>query len=132
MSSPYWLWQSHWYLSVTPFSQDYCAMICIDFLQMVQLRRMPHVEQNLLTLSEHMRTPPAFVGVRVAQSSMLCHVYYYLSVCLFILSHGVVSLFSIYEFDYSSGICRLSLLLKFILKNIFFNKLIRTCLLLCD
>ena len=35
---------------------------------------------------------------------MLCLLYYYLSICLFIFSHGIVSLFSIYEFDCPSGI----------------------------
>ena len=38
--------------------------------------------------------------------SMLCLLYYYLSVCLFIFSHVVVSLFSFYEFDSPSGIFR--------------------------
>ena len=43
---------------------------------------------------------------------MLFLVYYYLSVCLFIFIHFVVSLFSIYEFDCSSGMFRPSSITK--------------------
>jgi hypothetical protein len=34
--------------------------------------RVPLVEQDLLTLSEHLRLPPVFSGVRVARSFVLC------------------------------------------------------------
>ena len=67
--------------------------------------------QDLLTLPEQLRSPQAFGGVRVAKSL----VFYVVSsvllfVCVFlfffIFSHGVVNLFSIYEFDSLSGIFR--------------------------
>ena len=59
------------------------------------------MEQDLLTLPEHLRSIPAFGGVRVASSLVF---YVVSSVQSFIFSHGVVSLFSIYEFDSPSGI----------------------------
>ena len=65
------------------------------------------MEQDLLTLPEHLILPPVFGGFRVAQSL----VFYVVSCVLlfgclgfFIFSHNVVSLFSIYEFDCSSDI----------------------------
>ena len=65
---------------------------------------MPHVEQDLLTLPENLRSPLDFGGVRVF--SFLCCVMctiVFLFV-FFIFSHGFVSLFSIYEFDRPYGI----------------------------
>ena len=45
---------------------------------------------------------------------MFCLMYYYLSVCLFIFSHGVVGLFRIYEFECPSGIfCFSHLIIEF-------------------
>jgi hypothetical protein len=35
-------------------------------------RRMPLVEQELLTLPEHLRSPPVFSGVRITRSLVLC------------------------------------------------------------
>ena len=115
-------------------------------IRQIATRRVPHVEQDLLTLPEHLRPPLVFGGVRVAYSPLIfnafpsvlvcypdfvfypwiyefwtavyCCLYLFYSflccvmctiVCLFIffiLSHGVVSLFSIYEFDCSAGIFR--------------------------
>ena len=72
-------------------------------------RRVPHVEHDLLTLLEHLRSPPSFWwGSGCLFFSFLCGVMCTI-VCLFVLfifSHGVVSLFSIYEFDCPIGICR--------------------------
>ena len=70
-------------------------------------RRVPNVKQDLLTLMEHLRSPPVFGGVCVAYSLVLYVVSCVLLTILFvffIFSHGVVSLFSIYEFDCPSGI----------------------------
>ena len=64
-------------------------------------RWVPHVEHDLHTCLDQQRSPQVFCWVRVAK----CFVYYSLSVCLF-FSHGIVSLFSIYEFDCTSGIFR--------------------------
>ena len=82
---------------------------CFSTFSVIILRKLPHVEQDLHTLPEYLRSPLVFGGVRVVYSL----VFYVVScvllfVCLsfFILSHGVVSLFSIYEFDCSSGIFR--------------------------
>ena len=76
---------------------------------------MPHLEQDLLTLPEQMTSPQVFGGVRVAKSLVIYVVssLYFFSVCLFIFSHGVVSLFSSYEFDSPSGIFRPSLLMTY-------------------
>ena len=38
-------------------------------------RRVPLVEQELLTLSEHLSSPPVFSGVRVARSLVLFYMY---------------------------------------------------------
>ena len=38
-------------------------------------RRVPHVEQELLTLPEHMSSYPVFSGVRVSRSLVLCVVF---------------------------------------------------------
>ena len=45
-------------------------------------RRVPHVEQEVLTLPEHLTSPPVFSGVRVAQSL----VFYVVLLPLFVLS----------------------------------------------
>ena len=66
------------------------------------------MEQDLLNLSEHLRLPLFFDGVRVAYS-LVFYVVMCTFVCLLvfmIFSHGVVILFSIYEFDCPSGIVR--------------------------
>ena len=76
-------------------------------------RRVPHVEQDLLTIFEHLRSSPVFGGVHVARSLVVyvCFVYYLLSVWLFLcFSHCVVSLFSTYECECHFGIFRLSFL----------------------
>ena len=36
-------------------------------------RRVPLVEQSLLSLPEHLSSPPVFSGVRVTRSLVLCH-----------------------------------------------------------
>ena len=65
-------------------------------------------EQVIITLLEHLRFPQGFGEVRVAYSIVfyvVCTI-----ICLFVfyfLSLGVVSLFSIYEFECPFGIFRL-------------------------
>ena len=60
---------------------------------------MPLVEQELLTLSEHLSSPPVFCGVRVTRSVVLyvCFVDRCLSFCTFSFGHCVVCS-SIYGF----------------------------------
>jgi hypothetical protein len=62
-------------------------------------RRVPLVEHELLTLPEHLRSPPVFSGVRVARSLALyvCFVDRCFSFCAFSFGHCVVCS-SIYEF----------------------------------
>ena len=50
------------------------------------------MEQELLTLSDHMSSPPVFSGVRVARSLVLCVCFVdrCLSFCPFSLGHCVV------------------------------------------
>jgi hypothetical protein len=58
------------------------------------------VEQELLTLPEHLSSPPVFSGVRVTRSLVLyvCFVDRCLSFCTFSFGHCVVCSSSIYEF----------------------------------
>ena len=74
-------------------------------------RRVPLVKQELLTLPEHMSSPPAFTGVRVTRSLVLyvCFVDRCLSFCTFSFSHCVVCS-SIYGFWFP--LCYLQTLLK--------------------
>jgi hypothetical protein len=60
------------------------------------IRRVSLVEQELLTLPEHMSSPPVFSGVLVTQSSFK----YALSiiVCPFSVDHCIVCPSSIYGF----------------------------------
>ena len=49
-------------------------------------RRVPLVEQGLLTLPEHMSSPPFFSGVHVARSLVFCVVFYrslFVLLCIF-------------------------------------------------
>jgi hypothetical protein len=63
-------------------------------------RRVPLVEQELLTLPEHLNSPPVFSGVRVTRSLVLyeCFVDRCLSFCTFSFGHCVVYSSSIYGF----------------------------------
>ena len=58
------------------------------------------VEQELLTLSEHMSSPPVFSEVRVTRSLVLyvCFVVRCLSFCTFSFDHCVFCSSSIYGF----------------------------------
>ena len=61
---------------------------------------MPLVEQELLTLPEHLSSPPDFSGVRVTRSFVLyvCFVDRCLSFCPYSFGHCVVCSSSIYGF----------------------------------
>ena len=63
-------------------------------------RRVLLIEQQLLTLSEHLSSPPVFGGVRVTRSSVLCICFVdgCLSFCPFSFRHLVVCSSSIYGF----------------------------------
>jgi len=65
-------------------------------------RRVPLVEQELLTLPEHLSSHPLFSGVRVTRSLVLyvCFVDRCLSFCIFSFGHWVVCSSSIYVFDW--------------------------------
>ena len=58
------------------------------------------VKQELLTLPDHLSSPPVFSGVRVTRSLVLyvCFVDRYLSFCAFSFGHCVVCSSSIYGF----------------------------------
>ena len=62
--------------------------------------QVPLVGQELLTLPEHLSSPPLFSGVRATRSLVLCvcFVDHCLSFCTFSFGHGVVSFSSIYGF----------------------------------
>ena len=59
-------------------------------------RRMPLVEQELLTLLEHLSSPPAFSGLRDTRSLVVYVVDRCLSFCAFSFGHCVVCSSSIY------------------------------------
>ena len=63
-------------------------------------RRVPLVEQELLTLPGHLSSPPVFSGIRVTRSLVLyvCFVVRCLSFCTFSFGHCVVCSSSIYAF----------------------------------
>jgi hypothetical protein len=63
-------------------------------------RRVPLVEQELLTLPEHLSSPAVFNGIRVTRSLVLyvCFVDRCLSFCTFSFGHCVVCSSSIYGF----------------------------------
>jgi len=63
-------------------------------------RWVPLVEQELLTLPEHLSSPPVFSGVRVSRSLVLCvcFVDHCLSFCPFSFGHCVLCSSSIYGF----------------------------------
>jgi hypothetical protein len=63
-------------------------------------RRVPHVDQELLTLPEHLSSPPVFSGVHVTRSLVwyVCFVDRCLSFCTFSFGHYVVCSSSIYGF----------------------------------
>jgi hypothetical protein len=72
---------------------------------------VPLVEQKLLTLPEHLSSPPVFSGVHVTRSLVLfvCFVDRCLSFCIFSFGHCVVCSSSISDSDYSFGIFKLFL-----------------------
>ena len=63
-------------------------------------RRVSLVEQELLTLPEHLSSPPVFSGVHVTRYLVLyvCFVERCLSFCTFCFDHRVVSSSSIYRY----------------------------------
>ena len=63
-------------------------------------RRVPLVEQELLTLPEHLSSTPVFSGVRVTRSLVLCVCFVdrCLSFCTFTFGHCFVCSSSIYRF----------------------------------
>jgi hypothetical protein len=63
-------------------------------------RRVPLMEQELLTLPEHRSSPPVFSGVLVTRSLVLCVCFVdrCLSFCTFSFGHCVVCSSSIYGF----------------------------------
>jgi hypothetical protein len=88
----------------------------------VLTRRVSLVEQEQLTLPEHLSSPPGFSGVRVTRSLGLyvCFVDRCLSFCTFSFSHCVVCSSSIYGFWFF-GIFKLFLRTGWLLRNIYIS-----------
>ena len=74
-------------------------------------RRVPLVVQELLNLTEHLRSPPVFSGVRVTRSLVLyvCFVDCCLSFCTFFLLAIVLSVLRYTDSEYRFGIFKLFL-----------------------
>ena len=72
---------------------------------------MPLVEQELLTLPEHLRSPPVFSEVRVTRFLVLCVCFVdrCLSFCTFFLAIALSVLLRYTDSDYRSGIFKLFL-----------------------
>ena len=51
-------------------------------------QRVPLVEQELVSLPEHLSSPPVFSGVRITRSLVLC-VWFFLDRCLFFCTFSV-------------------------------------------
>ena len=72
-------------------------------------RRVPLVDQELLTLPEHLSSAPVLSNVRVTRSLVLC-VYFvgrFLSICTFSFAHSFFYSSSIYDSDYHYVIFKL-------------------------
>jgi hypothetical protein len=89
----------------------FVLLILAGFISRVT-RRISLVEQERITLPEHLSSPPVFSGVRFARSFVLCVLLgRCLSVCLFSSGHCVVCLSSISGFlYYPVGISKLFLM----------------------
>ena len=74
-------------------------------------RWVPLVEQELLTLSEHLSSPPVFSGVRVTRSLVLCVCFVdrCLYLCTFFLAIVLYVLLPYIDSDYPFGIFKLFL-----------------------
>jgi hypothetical protein len=79
-------------------------------------RRVPLVEQELLTLPVHLSSPPVFSGVRVTRSLVLyvCFVDHCLSFCTFLLAIVLSVLLQYTDSDYPFGIFKLFLALSLV------------------
>ena len=80
--------------------QNNCSYSTGNNLKTRLTRQLPLVEQQLLTLPEHMSSSPVFNGVRVTQSLVLCICFVdrCLSFCTFSFGHCVVCSSLIYWF----------------------------------
>jgi hypothetical protein len=109
LKSPPWLGWPLWNICVTNY-QGYVPLVIntsrsfshsrlITGFVARLTRRVPLVEQELLTLREHLSSPPVFCGVRVTRSLVLyvCFVDRCLSFCTFSFGHCVICS-SIYGF----------------------------------
>jgi hypothetical protein len=79
------------------------SMLLIRIIQNILTRltrRVPLVEQELLTLPWHLSSPTIFSGVRVTRSLVLCVCFVdrCLSFCTFSFGHCIVCSSSIYRF----------------------------------
>jgi hypothetical protein len=109
-TSPPWLGWSLWIICVTSdhgyvplvvsTSRSFPNSRLITGFVTRLTRRVPLVEQKLLTLPEHLSSPSVFSGVRVTRSLVLyvCFVDRCFSFCTFSFGHCVVCSSSIYGF----------------------------------
>jgi hypothetical protein len=82
-------------------------------------RQVPLVEQKLLTLPDHLSSPPVFSGVRVTRFFALCVCFVdrCLSYCTFSFGHCVVFSSTYTDSDYSFGF--------FLFRNIYSSIFVR-------
>jgi hypothetical protein len=86
----------HGYVSLVNTSRSFPHSRLITGFVTRLTRRVPLVEQELLTLPEHLSSPPVFCGVRVTRSLVLyvCFVDRCLSFCTFSFDHDRSEVFS--------------------------------------
>jgi hypothetical protein len=110
LRSPPWLGLPLWNICFTN-DHRYCLLVVntlrsfprswlITGFATILTRRVPLVEEELLTLPEHLSSPPVFSGVRVARSLVLCICFVdrCLSLSPFSFGHYVFCPSSIYGF----------------------------------
>jgi hypothetical protein len=109
LRSPPWLGWPLWNICVTN-DHEYVLLVntsrsfphsrLITGFVTILIGRVPLVEQELLTILEHLSSSPVFIGVRVTRSLVLyvCFVDRCLSFCTFSFGYYVVCSSSIYGF----------------------------------
>ena len=90
----------HGYVAIVNTSRSFPHLWPITGFVTRLTRRVPLVEQKLITLPKHLSSPPVFSEVRVTRSLVLwvCFVDRCLSFCTFSFGHCVVCSSSIYGF----------------------------------
>ena len=108
--SPPWLGWPLWNICHRwPWIRPTCSWLISGFVIRLT-RRVLIVEQEMITIPEHLSSPPVFGGVRITRSLVWCLYFVdrFLCFCSFSFGHCVLCP-SIYGSDYSFGIFKIFL-----------------------